>query len=97
MAATDQELETQIAQWRDFIGRRREIGADVDELEAHLRDRIEALAASGLSNDEAFLVAVKRLGRIDELSASSRANTRSGCGNSSSSATRARPADATRG
>ncbi|SEB86129.1 hypothetical protein SAMN04489806_1972 [Paramicrobacterium humi] len=68
MAATDQELETQIAQWRDFIGRRREIGADVDELEAHLRDRIEALAASGLSNDEAFLVAVKRLGRIDELS-----------------------------
>ncbi|RNE62146.1 hypothetical protein EEJ31_09395 [Cryobacterium tepidiphilum] len=41
---------------------------DVDELEAHLRDQIDALTASGLAPDEAFLVAVRRLGRIDDLS-----------------------------
>jgi hypothetical protein len=37
-------------------------------LEAHLRDQIDGLEASGLSSDEAFLVAVKRMGRLDELS-----------------------------
>ena len=41
---------------------------DVDELESHLRDRIDALTAAGLTDDEAFLIAVKRLGSMDELS-----------------------------
>ncbi|MDQ3978726.1 MAG: permease prefix domain 1-containing protein, partial [Actinomycetota bacterium] len=39
-----------------------------EELEAHLRDQIADLDAAGLAADEAFLVAVKRMGKLDELS-----------------------------
>src|SRR5690606_11208776 len=39
-----------------------------DELEAHLRDQIADLDAAGLSEEEAFLVAVRRMGSLDELS-----------------------------
>ena len=42
--------------------------SDVEELEGHLRDQLAALAASGLAGDEAFLVAVKRMGSLDALS-----------------------------
>jgi hypothetical protein len=41
---------------------------DVDELESHLRDQVADLERVGLSADEAFLVAVKRLGSLDEVS-----------------------------
>ncbi|MEX2402995.1 MAG: permease prefix domain 1-containing protein, partial [Balneolales bacterium] len=34
----------------------------------HLRDQVEALIDSGLADDEAFLVAVKRMGNVDSLS-----------------------------
>ena len=63
------QLEQQIAAWRGYVGRGEAIaGRDVDELEDHLRDQIERLEASGLAPDEAFLVAVKRLGGLDDLS-----------------------------
>ncbi|HLF44039.1 MAG TPA: permease prefix domain 1-containing protein, partial [Acidimicrobiia bacterium] len=42
-------------------------GRDVDELEGHLRDQIAELDALGLTADEAFLVAVKRMGDVDTL------------------------------
>ena len=62
-------LETQIAQWRAWLRRRPAIRpADVDELEGHLRDQITALVNAGLSADEAFLVAVKRMGSLDAVS-----------------------------
>ncbi len=62
-------LEAEIAEWRAFVGRRPAVdGRDVDELEAHLRDQIADLHALGLAADEAFHVAVKRLGRLDEVS-----------------------------
>lgn len=62
-------IEDQITQWRQYVARRDAIsGADVDELEGHLRDRIDELAASGLSFDEAFLVAVSRMGKLDDVS-----------------------------
>src|SRR5680860_954151 len=61
--------ESQIAEWRAYVGRSRTIGGpDADELEAHLRDQMADLGAGGLSADEAFLVAVKRMGDIDGLS-----------------------------
>lgn len=61
--------ESQIAQWRAYVGEARAVdGSDVDELEAHLRDQIADLRTAGLSDDEAFLVAVKRMGDIDGLS-----------------------------
>ena len=65
----DQPLEEQIAQWRAFLRRRQALhGPDVEELEGHLRDQLAALSEAGLSGDEAFLVAVKRMGSLDALS-----------------------------
>jgi hypothetical protein len=62
-------LEEQIGQWRAYLRRRRAItGPDVEELEAHLRDQVGALLQAGLAEDEAFLVAVKRMGSLDALS-----------------------------
>lgn len=62
-------LETQIAEWRAFVERRPAVARpDVEELEAHLRDQIAELCAAGLAKDEAFLVAVKRMGALDDLS-----------------------------
>ena len=62
-------IEGQISAWRAYVSRPEAIdGRDVDELEDHLRGQIDRLAASGLDEDEAFLVAVKRLGGLDDLS-----------------------------
>ena len=64
-----QELEAQFEQWRQYVLRRRELqSVDADELEDHLRGSVDELVAAGLSPDEAFLVAVKRMGSLDELS-----------------------------
>ena len=64
-----QPLEEQISQWRAYLRRRRAInGPDVVELETHLRDQVGALTEAGLAEDEAFLVAVKRMGSLDALS-----------------------------
>ncbi len=65
----DRPLEDQIAQWRAYVRRRPALhGPDVEELEGHLRDQLTALTEAGLSGDEAFLVAVKRMGSLDALS-----------------------------
>jgi hypothetical protein len=65
----DRPLEEQIAQWRGYVRRRQALhGPDVEELEGHLRDQLAALTEAGLAGDEAFLVAVKRMGSLDALS-----------------------------
>ena len=65
----DRPIEEQIAQWRAYLRRRQAVhGSDVKELEGHLRDQLAALTAAGLTGDEAFLVAVKRMGSLDALS-----------------------------
>jgi hypothetical protein len=62
-------LEQQIAQWREYLRRRAAIhGSDVEELEDHLRSQVTTLTGNGLAEDEAFLVAVKRMGNLDALS-----------------------------
>ena len=62
-------LEEQIDQWRSYLRRRQAIhSVDVAELEDHLREQVAILFEAGLSTDEAFLVAVKRMGDIDALS-----------------------------
>jgi hypothetical protein len=66
---TDQPIEEQIAQWRAYLRRRQAVHSpDVEELEGHLREQLGALTEAGLSGDEAFLVAVKRMGNLDTLS-----------------------------
>jgi hypothetical protein len=62
-------LEQQIDQWRSYLRRRQAIhSVDVSELEDHLREQVAVLAEAGLATDEAFLVAVKRMGNLDALS-----------------------------
>ena len=68
MGPTD-ALELEIAEWRFFMGHGPALdGRDIEELEAHLRDQIADLTKAGLAEDEAFLIAVKRMGAVDELS-----------------------------
>src|ERR687894_1363651 len=62
-------LEEQIDQWRGYLRRRQAIqSVDVAELEDHLREQVAVLVKGGLATDEAFLVAVKRMGDLDGLS-----------------------------
>jgi hypothetical protein len=62
-------LEEQVGRWRSYVQSHRALSpADVDELEDHLRDQIADLEAVGLSGDEAFLVAVSRMGALDDVS-----------------------------
>jgi len=62
-------LEEQIDQWRSYLRRRQAIqSVDVAELEDHLREQVAGLVDAGLATDEAFLVAVKRMGNLDALS-----------------------------
>jgi hypothetical protein len=65
----DADLEAQVDRWRGYVQRRQAIAAaDVDELEDHLRGQIDDLLANGLDHEEAFLVAIKRLGNLDAVS-----------------------------
>ena len=60
-------LEKEIARWRAFVETSAIEDQDLEELETHLRDQISDLMSAGLDEDEAFLVAVKRMGALDEL------------------------------
>src|SRR6476661_4207193 len=64
----DAKVETQIDEWRRYVRGHSVVStADSDELEDHLRARIDELSSAGLAPDEAFLVAVKRMGSLDDL------------------------------
>jgi hypothetical protein len=59
-------LEEQIEQWRSHLRSRPDgPAADVARLEEQLRAEIAGLTRAGLASDEAFLVAVQRVGRRD--------------------------------
>jgi hypothetical protein len=67
---TESTLDGQIAGWRAAILRSRAVEeADADELEEHLREQIADLETTGLTADEAFLIAVGRLGKVDVVTA----------------------------
>lgn len=62
------DLNGAIAKWRMKVAAGGTCGkSDLDELEAHLREEIENLTPSGLSQEEAFLVAKHRLGHPASL------------------------------
>jgi hypothetical protein len=64
-----ESLESRIAEWRAYVAGAPGVNHhDVDELEDHLRHQIAELNAAGLTDDEGFLIAVKRLGDVDGLS-----------------------------
>ena len=63
------DLEMNVQSWCDYLraqGTLEEGG--VLELESHLRDQMDDLRASGLSEEEAFLISVKRLGSVSLIS-----------------------------
>jgi hypothetical protein len=62
------DLNQQIAQWRQSLGQSESlVRSDLDELESHLRDQIDQLSLSGLSSEEAFWVAQRRIGNTANL------------------------------
>jgi len=62
-------LDARITEWRAHLDRARTVRTgEADELEAHLREQIDVLRDAGLDEDEAFLIAVKRLGAVDAIS-----------------------------
>ena len=64
-----ESVESQIAEWRAYVENAPGVnGHDVDELEDHLRHQIAELTTAGLTADEGFLIAVKRMGDLDALS-----------------------------
>ena len=65
----DETADALVAEWRRYVLRRQVISPDdVDELEDHLRAQIDDLTQSGLDEGEAFLVAIRRLGDVDQVS-----------------------------
>ena len=64
-----ESLESRISEWRAYVAGAPGVNnRDVDELEDHLRHQIAELNAAGLTDEEGFLIAVKRLGDVDALS-----------------------------
>lgn len=57
------ELENAIQEWKNQLLQRQTMNLeDIDELEGHLREEVDHLILTGLSEEEAFLVACHRIG-----------------------------------
>jgi len=68
-AETTNGLDERVAEWRGHLQRAQAMRPDdIDELEDHLRSRVDELRAGGLDDDEAFLIAVRRVGALDAVS-----------------------------
>ncbi len=64
------DLEKSVRAWTDGLRSRGAFRAeDIVELESHLREEIDGLVKAGLSGEEAFLVAERRVGRPEALAA----------------------------
>ena len=67
MADNQNVLENRIDRWRTYLrGYRKSHAPGADDLETRLRAEIAAIQEAGLSDVEAFLVALQRIGRLDE-------------------------------
>lgn len=64
-------VEQEIALWVASLSEQSDLSQEqIDELESHLSDAMADLMAAGLSQDEAYLIAVRRMGSISTLTAS---------------------------
>jgi len=64
------DLNRAIQQWRENLAQSPAFRSEnLDELESHLRDSTDILVAKGLSEDEAFVIAVRRCGNRQQLQA----------------------------
>ena len=67
MANNQNILENRIGQWRTYLrGRQPSHISGDDDLETRLRAELAALQAAGLADDEAFFIALRRIGSGDE-------------------------------
>ncbi len=65
---TEFDLSTAIQQWRECLKQSPQFRAEnLDELETHLHDSTATLRGKGLSDQEAFLVATRRIGSATTL------------------------------
>jgi hypothetical protein len=63
------DLESGISEWKAYLSGKDAIkDSDTRELEDHLRMQVDGLIDAGLDSDEAFLIAVKRIGNLDVVS-----------------------------
>ena len=61
-------LETAIATWRASLTWKRSIDKqDRDELERHIRDAVEVGVRNGMSEEDAFRTAIRRMGRLPQI------------------------------
>jgi hypothetical protein len=62
------DLNTAIQRWREHLGQSPQFRPEnLEELEIHLRDSVAALRDKTLSEEEAFLVATRRIGGVPAL------------------------------
>jgi hypothetical protein len=62
------DLDQAVASWKSALSESRTLSADdLAELESHLRDSVDRLRSVGLSPDESFFIATRRLGHPDSL------------------------------
>ena len=62
-------IEEKIVEWRDLCIDSGSIStSDMDELEDHLREEMHELSKKGLSDEEAFYIAVRRMGNRPSIS-----------------------------
>lgn len=66
---TGDDVTAMMSQWRELMATRPGLSDDdVDELADHLDAEVADLQAAGLAPDEAFLIAVRRMGAQDDVS-----------------------------
>ena len=62
------QLEDRIRDWRRAVGSEGVCStADLEELEIHLREEMAHLTETGLYQEEAFVIAARRLGEVQGL------------------------------
>ena len=62
------DLNSAIQNWRSALGAQPNFrDSDLDELEDHLSEEIRVLKAAGLTEEEAFLISFRRLGKPEDL------------------------------
>ena len=71
---TNTNLNSLVDNWRNHAAQEDSIGAQqLAELESHLLDSVDQLREAGLNDEEAFLIASRRLGQPQELAIEYRA------------------------
>ncbi|MBJ6366805.1 hypothetical protein [Snuella sedimenti] len=65
---TEFNLDNKIQQWKSNLNKKNNLTkSNIIELESHLFDLIDDLGSKGLNEEESFIIAQKRIGKIDDI------------------------------